>query len=157
MLGQDLDVLATNIARYREASLRAHGRPGHVTLMLHTFLGADRDRVEQVVREPFSRYLRSSVGLWARAADLAAGGGDPGDLDPDDLEFLVEQAFERHFPSGGLFGTVQDGLATLGAVSAAGVDEVACLIDFIPDVDVVLDGLAHLDELRLAWQARNTG
>jgi natural product biosynthesis luciferase-like monooxygenase protein len=149
LLGQDLDDLATKIDQYRAGITRIHHRPGHVVLMLHTFLGPDRDAVRRVVRQPFSDYLRSSVGLWARAANPTAG-----ELAADDLDFLVERAFERHFESGGLFGTVADGMRMLEAVSAVGVDEVACLIDFIPDTDVALDGLRHLDALRRRWSER---
>ena len=31
---------------------------GHVTLMLHTFVGDDREEVREKVRAPFSNYLQ---------------------------------------------------------------------------------------------------
>ena len=34
------------------------------------------------------------------------------------------------------------------------VDEVACLIDFVPGTDIVLGGLHHLAELREAFAGR---
>jgi hypothetical protein len=72
------------------------------------------------------------------------------------LGFLIQHAFDRYFESGGLFGTVQDGLATLGGLDAIGVDEVACLIDFVPDTDAVLDGLHYLGGQKDAWETRAT-
>jgi natural product biosynthesis luciferase-like monooxygenase protein len=152
LLGQGLDDLAGKIADYRSAL--PSGQPGHVALMLHTYLGADRDAVREKVRVPFSDYLRSSIGLIARASGDILPGVDPDNLSPDDIDFLVERSFDRYFDTGGLFGTVDDGKAVLASLSAIGVDEVACLIDFVGDTDAVLDSLRYLDELRVAWQSR---
>jgi natural product biosynthesis luciferase-like monooxygenase protein len=153
LLGQSLDELGAKIAAYR-AALPA-GTAGQVALMLHTFLGSDRDAVRETVRGPFSDYLRSSIGLIVRASGDILPGVDPDNLSPEDVEFLVERSFDRYFETGGLFGTVDDGLAVLETLSAVGVDEVACLIDFVGDTDVVLDSLRYLDELRGAWEGRN--
>jgi natural product biosynthesis luciferase-like monooxygenase protein len=154
LLGQELDDLAHKIAAYRESLRAEHGASagGHVTLMLHTFLGADRDTVRALVREPFTNYIRSSISLIVRAAGDIMPGVDPERLDPEDLEFLVERSFDRYFDTGGLFGTVDDGLRTLGRLTEVGVDEVACLIDFMGDTDLVLGSLEHLDALRRAWR-----
>lgn len=151
LLGQELDDLAGKIRDYRAVSARSHRRFGHVVLMLHTFLGADREQVRATVHGPFSDYLRSSLGLWARAGGALTEGLDPTRMNPQDLELLVGRAFDRYFETGGLFGTVADGLATLRTLDGIGVDEVACLIDFVPDTDAVLDHLRYLAELKTAW------
>ncbi|WP_436498868.1 MupA/Atu3671 family FMN-dependent luciferase-like monooxygenase [Actinokineospora sp. HUAS TT18] len=156
LLGQDLDDLKGKIAMYREALAEHHGDaagPGKVALMLHTFMGADRDEVREIVREPFSAYLRSSIGLIVRASGDILPGVDPDSLSPEDVDFLVERSFDRYFDTGGLFGTVEDGAATLDKLHAAGVDEVACLIDFVGDTDAVLGGLTYLDKLKNTWRA----
>ncbi|GAB1510097.1 MupA/Atu3671 family FMN-dependent luciferase-like monooxygenase [Actinophytocola sp. KF-1] len=151
LLGQDLDDLAGKIADYRAVLAAEHGdRAGHVTLMLHAFLGDDREAVKAVVREPFSAYLRSSIGLIARASGDLLPGVDPDTLTPDDVDFLVERSFDRYFETGGLFGTVADATAVVEAVRGAGVDEIACLVDFLGDTDAALDGLPHLNKLREA-------
>jgi natural product biosynthesis luciferase-like monooxygenase protein len=151
LLGQDLDDLAGKIATYRSVHAAEHdGRRGHVALMLHAFLGDDRETVKAAVREPFSAYLRSSIGLIARASGDLLPGVDPDTLTPDDVEFLVERSFDRYFDTGGLFGTVEDAAAVIAAVRAAGVDEVACLVDFLGDTDAALDGLHYLNKLREA-------
>jgi natural product biosynthesis luciferase-like monooxygenase protein len=154
LLGQSLDVLVRKVADYREHFARTHSGTGHVVLMLHTFLGEDRAQVREVIHEPFSDYLRSSIGLIMQAAEELMPGIDPDSMDPEDLEFLVEMSFDRYFDTGGLFGTVDDGLALLGSLQEIGVDEIACLVDFIPDTDAVLDSLRHLDRLKRAWEAR---
>lgn len=157
LLGQDLDDLTKKVSAYREA-YRAGGNgsagAGHVALMLHTFLGTDRDEVREIVREPFSAYLRSSIGLIVRASGDLLPEVNPDDMDPEDVEFLVERSFDRYFDTGGLFGTVEDGIRVLERLTDVGVDEVACLIDFIGDPDSVLGSLVHVDELRRTWEAR---
>ena len=153
LLGQTFDDLALKVADYR-AARTVTGDRGHVVLMLHTLLGPDREAVRQAVRAPLSDYLRSSLGLLLQAAGDILPELDPEDLSESDVDFLVAKGFDRYFTHGGLFGTVEDGLAMLRRVHAAGVDEVACLIDFV-DTDTALAGLPHLDELRRAWQAQS--
>jgi len=157
LLGQDLDALGDKIREYRELSARHHRRFGHVVLMLHTFLGPDRAAVRAAVEQPMRDYLRSSLGLWARAAGDLTQGLDPERMSPRELDFLLGRAFDRYFDSGGLLGTVDDGLAVLRTLDATGIDEVACLIDFVPDTDAVLASLPYLAELRTAWAKERTG
>src|SRR5260221_11133174 len=66
LLNQDIDRLAEKKAVYRTAWRACGHGPGggHVTLMLHTFVGSSVDEVREQLRRPFSDYLRSSVNLW---------------------------------------------------------------------------------------------
>lgn len=149
LLGQAPDALAANIALYREVLAQAHGpgARGHVALMLHTLLGPDTDVVREVVREPFSDYLRSSLDLVVASSGLLPAGFDPSRLPERDREFLVRAAFDRYFTTSGLFGTVPDAARFVGRLEAMGVDEVACLVDYGVPHDAVLDSLVHLAEL----------
>lgn len=151
LLGQDIDDLARKISVYREAFTAQDGTAlggPRVALMLHTFLGRDRDQVRAVVREPFSAYLRSSIGLFARAR--GAAGLNVEQLSARDLQFLVDRSFNRYFETSGLFGTLDDGGRFVERLRMIGVDDVACLIDFGVPADQVLEGLTLLDELRRA-------
>lgn len=153
LLGQEIEDVAKSISVYRETFDACHpdrAGEGQVALMLHTLLGTDRDEVREVVREPFSAYLRSSIGLIARAAAGTAADFDPAKLSPADVDFLVARSFDRYFDTGGLFGTVADAVATVARLREIGVDEIACLIDFGVAPDRVLSGLTHLDEARQA-------
>jgi natural product biosynthesis luciferase-like monooxygenase protein len=152
LLGQSLEDLESKLGEYR-AQYAGQGS-GEVALMLHTFLGHDRDEVREIVRKPFSDYIRSSIGLIVRSDGVNFPGVDPDNLDSDDVDFLVERSFDRYFDTGGLFGTVDDGLKMLDKLTAVGVTEVACLIDFGVDTDLVLKSLEQLDELRKAWGER---
>ncbi|WP_435242563.1 MupA/Atu3671 family FMN-dependent luciferase-like monooxygenase [Streptomyces cucumeris] len=161
LLGQELPDLEKKIAEYRAHLPADEGArnpaAGKVALMLHTFLGTDKDAVRETVREPFSEYIRSSLGLIMKAAGDILPGVDPEDLDPEDTEFLVQRSFDRYFSTGGLFGTVEDTLPLLARLEAIGVDEIACLIDFGVEPGQVLAGLEHLGELRTAWDRQRGG
>ena len=65
------------------------------------------------------------------------------------MDALLEYAFERYYETSGLFGTPQRCLAMVDKLSEAGVDEIACLIDFGVATDTVLAHLPHLKGLRM--------
>jgi len=154
--------LVANAAVYRKAYRAAgHEGDGHITLMLHTFVGRTLEEVRAKVRAPFLEYLRTSTDLinkarwelsaFAKADDRTATGGatmDLDDLPPEDMNALLDHAFERYFATAGLFGTPDSCLATVDRLRNLGVDEIACLIDFGVDADAVLASLPQLDELR---------
>jgi natural product biosynthesis luciferase-like monooxygenase protein len=151
LLGQDLDDIATKVAAYRQAVAErpdADDWPGHVVLMVHTFLGDD-DRVRGLVREPLCRYLRSSLGLLLGSQTGSARRVDPSKLRERDIDALVQRAFDRYYDESGLLGTVDKAAVTVERFAKAGVDEVACLIDFGVPVDDVIAGLGHLNQLRM--------
>ncbi|MCS7476757.1 LLM class flavin-dependent oxidoreductase [Umezawaea endophytica] len=153
LLGQDVDDLAEKIAEYRKASAE-QGFPGHVVLMVHTFLGDDEDEVREVVREPMSNYLRSSINLLLGSRLAGARKIDPAKLRESEVDFLVRRSFDRYYDDGGLLGTVPKAVRAVERARDIGVDEIACLIDFGVDTKRVLAGLARLNELRLL--VRNT-
>lgn len=149
LLGQSIDELAEKIAIYRESWQRAKHGPGqgHVTLMLHTFVGEDFEVVREKVRQPFGNYLKSSVGLVQNMRrslgyDLSA------DLSAEDLDLITAKAFDRYFETSGLMGTAETCLAMVDRLKGIGVDEVGCLIDFGLDHDSVMTGLKHLNVLK---------
>ncbi|MFL9906608.1 MupA/Atu3671 family FMN-dependent luciferase-like monooxygenase [Paraburkholderia sp. RL17-337-BIB-A] len=81
LLGQSFEQLEKSIALYRQARREAgHPGDGHVTLMLHTFVGADLDAVRETVRKPFCDYLRSSSGLMSNMARSAGHRRDAGSI-----------------------------------------------------------------------------
>ena len=152
LLFQGVEDLGEKLAAYRQAWTR-HGHPGagHVTLMLHTFVGADEASVRGTVREPFKRYLESSVDLWR------VGEARLDDLSPRKRADLLEYAFERYYRKTALLGTTASCGRMVEAVSAAGVDEIACLVDFGVDPAAIVNGLGHLDELRQAGRPAPAG
>ncbi|MGZ6036806.1 MAG: MupA/Atu3671 family FMN-dependent luciferase-like monooxygenase, partial [Myxococcaceae bacterium] len=147
LLGQNVRELAAKIALYREARARAGFDPGTVTLMVHTFVGEDPAAVHETIREPFKRYLRSSL-------DLMKGLSQSLGLDPEaHAEVVLEHAFQRYVGTSALFGTPDSCLPLVKQLQEIGVDEIACLIDFGVDQDTVLGALDQLDALRILANA----
>ncbi|MFC6686534.1 MupA/Atu3671 family FMN-dependent luciferase-like monooxygenase [Jhaorihella thermophila] len=160
LLGQSIDEVAGKIRIYHAALREAGHDPADftVTLMLHTFLADSREQAERIAREPMKDYLRSAAGLikqyaWAFPAFKKPKGVnnpfemDLGVLSEDELEAILDFAFERYFEDSGLFGTVEDALARVEQLKRIGVDEIACLIDYGIDPAVVLEGLKPLAEV----------
>jgi len=149
LLGQRPEVLRRNIGVYRETLAAKYGSAakGRVTLMLHTLLGPSDGEVLELIREPFTRYLASSLDLTSRSGPTTDGIDE---LLEQESQALLRRAFERYSRDSGLFGSVDTGRRTLAALEAAGVDEVACLIDFGVDQASVLRGLDLIADLARA-------
>ncbi len=166
LLGQSVQEVADKIGIYHTALREAgHDPDDHtVTLMLHTYVGQDREEVREVAREPMKDYLRSAAGLikqyaWAFPAFKKPKGVsnpfqlDLGSLSDEELEGILDFAFLRYFEDSGLFGTIEDCLNRVEELKRIGVDEIACLIDYGISVDEVMEGLKPLAEvLRLSNQ-----
>jgi natural product biosynthesis luciferase-like monooxygenase protein len=160
LLGQSIEEVGEKIKIYHDA-LRAGGRDpaDHtVTLMLHSYLASDRDQAREVARGPMKDYLRSAAGLikqfaWAFPAFKKPKGVnnpmqlDLGILSEEELEAILDFAFERYFNDSGLFGTVEDALDRVEQLKRIGVDEIACLIDYGIERQKVLDGLRPIAEV----------
>ena len=160
LLGQSVDEVGAKIKIYHAALREAGHDPKDfkVTLMLHSFIADTRDQAREIARGPMKAYLNSAAGLikqyaWAfpafkrpegvsNAFDLQLDG-----LEPEELDAILDFAFERYFNDSGLFGTVEDALARTEQVKAIGVTEIACLIDYGIDRATVLEGLKPLAQV----------
>jgi natural product biosynthesis luciferase-like monooxygenase protein len=160
LLGQSVAEVADKIKIYHAALREAGHDPADfkVTLMLHSYLSDTRAHAEEVARGPMKEYLRAAAGLikqyaWAFPAFKRPKGVnnafemDMSGLDAEEMEAILEFAFQRYFNDSGLFGTVKDALARTEELKRIGVDEIACLIDYGIEVDAVLEGLKPLAEV----------
>jgi natural product biosynthesis luciferase-like monooxygenase protein len=150
LLGQTVTDVAGKINLYREALARSGHDPlaGKVTLMLHTFIGDDKDKVRELVREPFTAYLKSSVGLITNLIKSMNLPLDMNTLSANDMDDLLGFAFDRYFETSALFGTPETCVAMIDNLKEIGVDEVACLIDFGLNTDLALAGLEQIKKLK---------
>ncbi|HEV9037129.1 MAG TPA: MupA/Atu3671 family FMN-dependent luciferase-like monooxygenase, partial [Puia sp.] len=148
LLGQDITELARKISLYRQA-LRENGHHENkaiVTLMLHAYIGESTAEVEQAVQAPFTEYLKSSIGL-SRVFNEESGLKEE-DIPEQEKERMIQNAFRRYYKTGSLIGTQTSCREMISRVRAAGVDEIACLIDFGVDPQKVLEGLERLREVK---------
>jgi natural product biosynthesis luciferase-like monooxygenase protein len=144
LLGQTMAELETNLDAYR-AARSAHGhdpQAGQVTLMLHTYMGESDARVREAVRGPMRSYLKDSLELWSTAAKPL------GELTEQEREVALDFAFERYYQTSALMGDAAKIAATIEAARRIGVTEIACLIDFGLESELIMDSLARLRDLR---------
>ena len=160
LLGQSIDEVAEKIGIYHDA-LRKSGRDPadyKITLMLHTYVARSREMAREMARGPMRNYLSSAAGLvkqyaWSFPAFKRPKGAaspldiDLGSLSTDEVEGVLDYAFERYFNDSGLFGTVEDCLARVEQLKRIGVSEIACLIDYGIGTQQVLEGLYPLAEV----------
>lgn len=174
LLGMDLEGLRERVRVYRRARADAGFDPdgGRVTLMIHTHLrGAGSGGASSAeVRVALKGFLADSLELiqtaatpWAfgayRArADAGADGVDTGletdRLDAGNREAILEHSADRFLGGLGLFGSLDEVGGVVEAVRDAGVDEVACLVDFGLSERAVLEGLPGIVGLQEWFRAR---
>lgn len=155
LTGQRVDELAAKVASYR-AALAAHGHDPaahRVAVMLHAYLGDDVEAVKEAVRPSMYAYLRTNLGLHRAMAERRSAGSPAAGFTGDDEDAVLHFAFERYFGGGALFGTPESCLEMVERMRGAGVDEIACLVDFGLDAGTVMAGLERLAELRARCEA----
>ena len=136
LVGQSVEQLAEGVRDYR-ASLPS-GVAGHVALMVHTFVAATDEDAREVAREPLRHYLEQWTELSGQLAATAS---------LDSRRMMLNVATERYLRGKAMIGSARTCADFLDALATAGVDEVACLIDFGIDRGAVLDGLPRIARL----------
>lgn len=140
-----LDDLRNSIAAYRKARME-HGhdpRSGVVSLMLHTYVGTDMEAIRDRVRAPLKSYLKNYIDQFRPMV----GEGITDSSSPE-MQDLLELAFEHYFNNSSMLGTPEKCAAMVERAAAAGVNDIACLVDFGIDFDSTMESLGHLAELR---------
>jgi phthiocerol/phenolphthiocerol synthesis type-I polyketide synthase D len=147
MMHQQPGELAENIAAYRQAREQGGHEPaaGCVTLMQHTFCTPHPDAVWGRVEAAFERYIAANLRL--QGENMRGLGTGPGQNAAADVQVMAEHRLADLAGHRGLIGDVEHCAARMSDLRAMNVDEIACLVDFLPDDALVLDGL---DGLRLA-------
>jgi natural product biosynthesis luciferase-like monooxygenase protein len=144
-----LDELRQNIAAYRKARMEnGHDpRTGIVSLMLHTYVGTDLKQVRAIVKEPLKAYLQTYINQFRPMA-----GENVVDPSSPEMRSLIDVVFEHYFEQNSLLGTPDKCAAVIEKVAGAGVNDLACLLDFGLDHETTMEGLRHLAELRRSMQ-----
>jgi natural product biosynthesis luciferase-like monooxygenase protein/amino acid adenylation domain-containing protein/non-ribosomal peptide synthase protein (TIGR01720 family) len=154
LLGQSIEELAEKIKVYKKAlSLSHHSEANkQITLMIHTFVTSCEKYALEQVKEPFKNYLKTSIDLLKKVFPEE----NVDNLDHQEMDTLLEHAFERYYYTSGLFGTPQSCQKMIDKLKAIGVTEIACLIDFGIENSIVLENLAFLNQLRLSSQPQSS-
>ncbi len=144
-----LEELRQNIAGYRKARMEnGHDpRTGIVSLMLHTYVGTDLEQVREIVKEPMKAYLQTYINQFRPMV-----GENIVDPSSPEMQSLIDAVFDHYFEQSSLLGTPDKCAAVIEKVAAAGVNDLACLLDFGLDHETTIEGLEHLAELRQSMQ-----
>ncbi|MEL6131324.1 MAG: MupA/Atu3671 family FMN-dependent luciferase-like monooxygenase, partial [Cyanobacteria bacterium J06628_4] len=153
LFDQTVDTLAEKLALYRQARADHGYDPdgGQITVTLHTFVGKDLETVRSQVQKPYCDYLKSYTPLLAGLSHSRGIDIDVSKLSEQDLDALTKLVFNKMFDEGRvLFGTPESCLGLAQELYQIGVNEVACMVDFNPDIDQVLHSLPYLNQFRKA-------
>jgi len=150
LYGFDFAALARKIELYRNARQEAghDGATGIVSLMLHTFVHPDATLVRRAVEQPLKEYIRTSLSQHL-AASLTRSAAAPGDVDEAQI---LDYAFERYFCTSGIFGPPELASRIVDEALGAGVNDIACLVDFGVQYPLVMESLRHLKTLVERYQ-----
>jgi alkanesulfonate monooxygenase SsuD/methylene tetrahydromethanopterin reductase-like flavin-dependent oxidoreductase (luciferase family) len=114
---------------------------------LHTYVGTDLDQVREIVKDPMKTYLQTYINQFRPMAGESV-------VDPSspEMQSLIDAVFEDYFEQSSLLGTPDKCAAVIEKVAGAGVNDLACLLDFGLDHETTMEGLKHLAELRRSMQ-----
>jgi natural product biosynthesis luciferase-like monooxygenase protein len=159
ILDQDAEKLAEKIAIYRQARAEAGLDPaaGEVSLMLHTFVGDDLSLVREQARRPFCEYIKSNIGLLGGVAESRGRKVDLSQLPESNLDEFVSYLYDRFASTRGLIGTPESCLDLARQLDGVGIDEIACLLDFGPEKELILSYLPCLNRLKELHEADRDG
>jgi natural product biosynthesis luciferase-like monooxygenase protein len=139
LMRQTLPELRERVSLYRRTLAESGSSwPGHVTLMVHTHVDVSAERARQQARGPLERYLVAAMGLLRPEAGTDGG---------RKARLAVRTAAGRYLGEDGLIGSVASLRPAVDRFREAGVDELACLVDFGLPVDAVLESVSRLGEL----------
>jgi natural product biosynthesis luciferase-like monooxygenase protein len=147
--GQEKEDLPEKIARYRKARHEhGHAGPGHITLMMHTYIHEDRARGLADIKGPLQSYLGSSLDLTQASTGRVSAARSSSKNAARLREAMLGNACERYMGESGLFGTPSEGIEVADRLASAGVAEIACLVDFGIEHAKVMRSLELLTEVK---------
>lgn len=144
-----LEEVEEKILLYRQSLARNGHDPkaGQVAMMLHTFMGQDYEFVKRKVKQPFISYLKNHAGLFESIIKRFHN-VDLKTFTEEDMDSLMAFGFERLFDGRVLIGTPETCFPMVERLKKAGVDEVACLVDFGIDFGSLMASLEYVKELK---------
>ncbi len=159
LFDQDVEELALKIKLYRSAREENgfDAQTGRVAVALHTYLAGSMEVVLENAQGPYCEYLKANVTLIEKLAQSRGIPLDIAGLEPTQLDEAVRWIFEKFFRSRSLLGTPESCTDLVNRLAGSGVQEIACLLDFGPASQTILDGLPYLGRLKDQFQVAAKG
>lgn len=144
------------VRQYRRGMLEQHGRPGHVTLMMHTAAAPEwTPEVRAETETALKSYLTNHLAFYERMLkEHASASAAMESLTDADKDALIERGVQRYMSRHALVGDEQSLPGRLADIQEIGVDEVACLVNFGRAHEAVLATVDSLVRLNAAvrWE-----
>jgi iturin family lipopeptide synthetase A len=155
LMNQTVEEVAEKIRLYRESLVQNGHDParGHVTILVHTFIGENVISAREQARGPLRNYLRSFLDNSQKRLESERGAVN---VDQEDVEYLLDRAFNDYVEGKALIGTPESCAKVVDHLQSIGVDEVGCFIDFGVDQDSALAALGPLAELKRRFEKSTT-
>jgi natural product biosynthesis luciferase-like monooxygenase protein len=150
ILDQTIEELSEKIDLYRQER-RENGfdsKTGKVTLMLHTFMGQDDKAIKEEARKPYCSFLKRNKKLFEGMAYNRDSNFSLDSLLEEDLDEFLNFLYERFANTKGLIGSKESCRDMVQKTHEAGVDEIACLLDFGPPSNRILESLKYINDLK---------
>jgi len=148
ILKNSMNELVRKVQIYRDACKQYHGRPGHVTLMTHTYVAENEADIENVASPAMAEYIRVNIGMQQNHSAGAKEQKGFSTLTERDAEVMMKLQVNQNLHSPLSFiGTLDRCAQQAETLKQNGVDEIACLIDFGVGMGDVMASLRRLARL----------
>lgn len=150
LIVQDTSQLQEGIKIYKEA-LKNKGFSevdAKIVVLLHTFVGENKDEAIKIARQPLYSYLSSSMQLFQKTHADQENAANLDTFSDEDKEFVFNRAYSRYIKGHALIGDVNSCLPTLQNLTEIGVTEFAAFIDFGINPELVYTNLKHICSLK---------
>jgi natural product biosynthesis luciferase-like monooxygenase protein len=145
---RSLSTLRRRIGKYREVIREKYNRFGHVTMMAHSFVGASNQDVLEKAKPALIRYVNANLELQREQEQGSGVDSVVATLTPQQRDDIVDgQVFRNMCGPLSFVGTVEQCREQARVLQDAGVDELACLIDFGVSIDDVLASLHRMSQM----------
>lgn len=155
LLNLSFDELEEKIAVYRKAYKENNHKEGgdRVVLMLHTYLDETVEKAQEKARPSMKKYLLKSLEMNGKEALEQSNDPSLQKITEKSVDEMLDFSVSKYFKEGSLIGNLESSLPILNKVVKAGVNEIACLIDFGIDKTSVLEGLPYITKLKDSFNA----
>jgi amino acid adenylation domain-containing protein/natural product biosynthesis luciferase-like monooxygenase protein len=150
-VNQSLKEIEEKVAAYREARTAAGFDQGHVTLLVHTFIGEDAGQAVEEARKPFYDYLSSFLDNGLKKAE---GHGRPLDVAQEDMDEIMAMSYADYVENKALIGSVESCAPVIDKLVAIGIDEIGCFLDFGIATEAALASLERVAQLKKLTEQR---
>ncbi len=151
LLNQSFEELAEKILLYRQ-SLAAHGydpHAGQVTVAMPTFVTANDDLAQKEACRALTSYIKSATPLLKAVVYSRKQVVDFDSLSGEELDEYLQWVADRMlYQKRVLFGTPETCFKLIAEFGQIGVDEILFQLDFGVAVDLVLQTLPYLNQVK---------